>query len=223
MNNSTPTKSGGKPAKEGRQDKRLRLRVEQLQNFLLEKVTFTLAPGECVCISGQSGSGKTRLLRAVADMDPCEGEIWLDDVSRYHFSPPAWRRSVGLLPPESAWWGDMVGDHFSEPDDALLDTLGFPSTVMEWSVSRLSSGERQRLALARLLGNRPRVLLLDEPTANLDPANVTRVEELITKYRQTTAAAVIWVSHYPDQIMRLGGRRLHMESGHLREEGAPCS
>jgi putative ABC transport system ATP-binding protein len=70
-------------------------------------------------------------------------------------------------------------------------------------ISRLSTGERQRLALARLLALRPQVLLLDEATANLDPSNRDRVEDLIQYYRREQGAAVLWVSHDPDQRRRL--------------------
>ncbi|MCP4043079.1 MAG: ATP-binding cassette domain-containing protein, partial [Gammaproteobacteria bacterium] len=178
----------------------------------------SLNTGECIAVSGPSGGGKTCLLRVVADLDPCEGKIWLDGVSRDHFPPPSWRRFVGLLSPESAWWDDVVGVHFDNPDTNLLKELRFPANVMDWTVSRLSSGERQRLALVRLLCNRPRVLLLDEPTANLDPANVARVEELVTEYRHTTDAAVLWVSHDPQQLARVGGRHLRMVAGRLQEE-----
>ncbi len=195
-----------------------RLRIDGVTSFMLQDVHLSLNTGECIAVSGPSGGGKTCLLRVVADLDPCEGEMWLDGVSRDTFPPPSWRRLVGLLSPESAWWDDVVGAHFDNPDTALLKELGFPANVMDWTVSRLSSGERQRLALVRLLSNRPRVLLLDEPTANLDPANVARVEELISEYRQTTDAAVLWVSHDPHQLARVGSRHLRMVAGRLHEE-----
>ncbi|MDX1335484.1 MAG: ATP-binding cassette domain-containing protein, partial [Gammaproteobacteria bacterium] len=71
-------------------------------------------------------------------------------------------------------------------------------------VSRLSSGERQRLALLRMLENSPRVLLLDEPTANLDRENTLLVENMIARYVQDHEAAAVWVSHDAEQQERLG-------------------
>ena len=91
---------------------------------------------------------------------------------------------------------------------------------MEWQVSRLSSGERQRLGLARLLALQPRVLLLDEPTANLDAANTRRVEACLDDYRRGHQAAVLWVSHDPDQRGRVASRELLLEQNRLIEAGA---
>lgn len=78
---------------------------------------------------------------------------------------------------------------------------------MDWEVSRLSSGERQRLSLARLLAGYPKVLLLDEPTANLDKANTNRVEELILTYLREQGASALWVSHDPEQRHRMATHR----------------
>jgi putative ABC transport system ATP-binding protein len=88
-------------------------------------------------------------------------------------------------------------------------------------VARLSSGERQRFALLRLLANRPRVLLLDEPTANLDPDNVIRVEKLVATYMAAEGAGVLWVSHDPLQTTRVARRTLWMEAGRLSREPLP--
>jgi ABC-type iron transport system FetAB ATPase subunit len=100
----------------------------------------------------------------------------------------------------------------------LLERLGFGSEVLGWSVARLSTGERQRLALARLLANGPDVLLLDEATANLDPPNRERVEAIVQDYRRERRAAVLWVSHDPEQRRRLDGRRLIIRNDHLEPE-----
>lgn len=175
--------------------------------------TLALAPGECVCLSGPSGAGKTLLLRAIADLDPHDGEVNLNGESCTDMRAPQWRRRVGLLPAESAWWHDTVGPHFPNRDLQLLQQLGFSAEVLGWQVRRLSSGERQRLALARLLANRPEVLLLDEPTASLDPANVTRAEQLIADYRREHNATVLWVSHDPQQIARVCDRQLRLQDG----------
>jgi putative ABC transport system ATP-binding protein len=204
------------------------LRLEGIRPKVLEPVDLELAAGELVFLSGPSGSGKSLLLRALADLDPHEGEVWIDGRPRSVMPPPEWRRRVGLLPSESHWWEERVGDHFSRPthwaneegrdSTRMLDRLGFGPEVLEWSVSRLSTGERQRLALARLLGNGPEALLLDEATANLDPQNRERVEDLVQDYRRDRSAAVIWVSHDPEQRERLGARRLIIRDQRLEPE-----
>jgi ABC-type iron transport system FetAB ATPase subunit len=120
-----------------------------------------------------------------------------------------------MLPAESQWWYDTVGMHFQTSDRDRLDALGFEEDVMSWTVSRLSTGERQRLALVRLLANRPRTLLLDEPTASLDTENVSRVEEIITCYRSVERASVLWVTHDRIQAERVASRHFELEEGKL--------
>jgi len=176
--------------------------------------------GQCVCLSGASGSGKSLTLRALADLDPHQGEVRLNGDKAAAISGPVWRRQVGLLPAESRWWCDTVGEHFTEIDEALLAKVGFNRDVMQWQINRLSTGERQRLALLRLLANQPRVLLLDEPTASLDRENILRVEDLIAGYRQHHDTAVLWVSHDAEQITRVCNRHVKIQDGKL-VEGAP--
>jgi ABC-type iron transport system FetAB ATPase subunit len=166
-------------------------------------------------VSGPSGAGKTLLLRALADLDPHEGEVRLDGVATRRIPPPVWRRRVGLLAAESAWWGERVRDHFQGDPTAGLERLGLPTAALDWEVRRLSTGERQRLALLRLLENRPEVLLLDEPTANLDDAGRACVEALIRDYREAGGAAVVWVAHDAGQLARVATHWLRMDAGRL--------
>jgi len=179
---------------------------------------LTLDTGECVGLSGPSGSGKTRFLRCVADLDVHEGRLWLDGTASESIPAHDWRRRVALLPAESAWWHDEVGPHFpSRPEPGRLESLGFSEEVLGWRVDRLSSGEKQRLAVLRLLAVEPRVLLLDEPTANLDQDNIDGVEALIEDYRRDRGAAAIWVSHDPRQLERVAGRRVRIAAGRFTE------
>lgn len=184
---------------------------------MIGPVSVDIDAGDCLCISGPSGTGKSLLLRSIADLDPHEGEVWLDGVPCHATPPEQWRTQVGLLPPESSWWLPGVSDHFHDGVPIPLDHVGLSAKTMDKPVVQLSSGEKQRLALMRLLANRPRVLLLDEPTANLDPENTRRVEAVIAEYRRTRKAAVIWVSHDREQITRVANRRLEVLDGRLRE------
>jgi ABC-type cobalamin/Fe3+-siderophores transport system ATPase subunit len=154
----------------------------------------------------------------LVDLDRHTGRVFLDDVESQSVDAPEWRKMIGLLPAESQWWHDTVGPHFGGVVPAGLRKLGFDEDAMTWSVSRLSTGERQRLALLRLLANRPKALLLDEPTASLDKKNVSHAENLIAQYRDETDAPVVWVSHDPDQAMRVAQRHFELRDGKLIEE-----
>ena len=87
---------------------------------------------------------------------------------------------------------------------------------MDWPVARLSTGERQRLALIRAMVLAPPVMLLDEPTSGLDHDTTLRVEAVLHE-RLTGGAAIVFVSHDKAQARRFGGRQLHIEAGVLRE------
>jgi ABC-type sulfate/molybdate transport systems ATPase subunit len=197
-----------------------RLHIEGLRFQHRGPIDLTIDSGECVALSGPSGSGKTLLLRAVADLDPHEGHVFLDGSESQSVEPPVWRRRVGLLFPESRWWFETVGEHIGELEPRWLAQLGLDPGVLRWPVAHLSTGERQRLAVVRLLANRPEALLLDEPTANLDSESAVRMETLLADYRSETGTAVLWVSHDPVQARRVASRLFRLEDGRLVEEGA---
>ena len=109
-----------------------------------------------------------------------------------------------MVPADSQWWFDEVGAHFPGMNgDQLPLALGFPAEVMGWSVSRLSSGERQRLALWRALALQPQALLLDELTANLDGDTAAAIETWLLEETQRRQIATLWVAHDPAQIRRV--------------------
>jgi ABC-type multidrug transport system ATPase subunit len=173
--------------------------------------------GEVVTLRGRSGSGKTLLLRALADLDPHDGTVRLDGVDQVQIPGTTWRRRVRFVAAEAAWWSDRVGDHFRAPDAAATVTeLGLPPHCMNWDVSRLSTGEKQRLGFLRAIGDRPEVLLLDEPTAALDAEAGRAIERLIERERQA-GAAIVLATHSDEQEARLGNRRYVIEAGRLRE------
>ena len=185
------------------------------------KVSLRVAPGEIVCISGESGSGKTRLLRAIADLEPHQGEVWLDGERRAAMAAHCWRRQVMLVPAESSWWGETVAAHFRDPAPGSLEAFGFDAAVLDWQVSRLSSGEKQRLAVLRALSHEPRALLLDEPTANLDPDLTRRVEAWLRDHCRGEAVPVLWVAHDREQIARVADRHFAIRGERLEEQ--PCN
>ncbi len=192
------------------------LSIQDLTYRTYGPFSLEIAAGECVGLTGPSGMGKSLMLRALCDLDPHEGLVRLDDRACDMVSAPEWRCMVGLLPSESQWWYDTVGPHFDdEPDGEALNKLGFGPEVMQWNISRLSSGEKQRLSLLRLLRGKPHALLLDEPTANLDRANMGQVETMIAEYRRTHQAPVLWISHDIDQLRRVTSRLYMLRENQL--------
>lgn len=194
------------------------LLFKDLTTAHLTPQTRQLDNGRIVCLSGASGSGKSLLLRALADLDAHEGEVFLDATLQSATLAHLWRQWVRLVPAERQWWSDSVRDHFTEsPDPADLKALLLPDTALEWPVSRLSSGEKQRLALLRAISTVPRALLLDEPTANLDQTARLAIEDwLITKIRANDWPT-LWVAHDEDQIRRVADQHWQLESGQLIE------
>ena len=192
-------------------------RVEDLTFHTFTKITFSISKAECIGISGPSGIGKSLLLRALADLDPYQGKISLEGVASTSMPAPQWRRQVALLPAEAIWWYRTVGEHFTRIDSEWFSQLGFDQSVLEWNIGRLSSGEKQRLAFLRMLSYDPKVLLLDEPTANLDSKNARQIEDLIAWQRQKRQVAVIWVSHNMNQLERVSTRRFLLSAKELNE------
>lgn len=193
------------------------LRIESLEVFGLAPVSFEVAKGECVAVQGSSGSGKTVLLRAIADLDPARGRVYLDNTERSTVSGPEWRKRVRYAAAEPGWWGEIPAEHFASQNGLKQMTvaLGLESAQLKQSLSELSTGERQRLALVRALLDRPSVLLLDEPTGALDAKATAKAERLI-KQQLKAGRAVVLVSHDRKQVERLASRKLTIRGGKLR-------
>ena len=176
-----------------------------------------IEPAQTVGIQGGSGAGKTRLLRAIADLDPNEAQIALGGIERQDFAPTEWRRAVGLLPAAPLWWRDTPMEHFHQDPSPRLLRIGLrPERILRAPIELLSSGERQRLAFARILDREPRVLLLDEPTANLDPESRLLVEKEAIHYQGQTGCPILWVSHDSDQLRRMASRIFLLAQGRLQ-------
>lgn len=196
------------------------LRLEELQIANIEPINLTIVSGQCIGVSGESGSGKTRLLRAIADLDEHGGQVYEENIAQDQVKAHEWRRRVALLPAESQWWFDTVHQHFNT-QAKYIEALGFDQDVMHWNVSRCSSGEKQRLSILRMLSNCPRVLLLDEPTANLDSSNIARVEDFIGNYLSEHNAIAIWVGHDAAQLERVSQQQYHLSGGQLHQVSKP--
>lgn len=172
---------------------------------------FTVADGECLPLLGASGVGKSILLRSIADLELNQGEMRTGTLIRSQIPAPEWREKVIYVPAESGWWEEKVSAHFHDCKQAQtqLESVRLPADCLHWSVSRLSSGERQRLALLRALLLKPEVLLLDEPTAALDQKSVTAVETLL-QAELNRGVSMVLVSHDDAQARRLAGQSRHL-------------
>lgn len=190
--------------------------IQGLRNVLAGPFTFSVGSGECLAITGASGAGKTVMLRMIADLDPHEGTVVFDGTDRATLPAPQWRRLAALVPARSGWWDDTVAAHFHPGNEvarrALASDLLLPEALFARSIEEASTGERQRLALMRALLGEPRLLLLDEPTASLDPESTQAVEAVISR-RLAAGTTVIWVTHDATQASRIGNTTLHMRTG----------
>lgn len=180
---------------------------------------FDLAAGEALAVMGPSGSGKSLFLRALADLDPAGGEIALRGEDRGAMSGPDWRKRVTYVAAESGWWVERVAEHFEDWQAAapLVRRLGLPEEAGQWRIARLSTGERQRLALVRALVQEPAVLLLDEPTSGLDP-DATKAVEALLRERLAAGTALLFSTHDEEQARRLAKRVIRFRAGQSAEE-----
>lgn len=197
------------------------LQLQSLARLHVAPVDLRVGDGECVSIEGRSGSGKSILLRSIADLDPHEGDCALDGKACSAMPAPVWRRQVTYVAADPGWWAEDVADHFADAAQAgaLLPRVGLPEEALQWPVARLSTGERQRVALLRAFTDANRVLLLDEPTSGLDAESRDSVESLLRE-RLVSGRSIVLVTHDPEFARRIATRHFTMDAGHLREATA---
>lgn len=199
----------------------------------LDGVSAAMAAGEFVAVTGPSGCGKSTLLHLIGAIDlPSTGAVWVDgrslatmteaDRSRYR------RETVGivyqsynLLPYLTAWenvalplaLGGVPRGALRERVDALLDTLGLTDRAEHWP-QELSGGEMQRVAVARAVIARPRLILADEPTGNLDSTAGREVLTLLRDLNQRWRLTLILATHSRDAAA-VADRVLPMKDGRV--------
>jgi ABC-type lipoprotein export system ATPase subunit len=207
----------------------------------LRGVSLTIGAGELVAIMGASGSGKSTLLNILGCLDrPSAGRYRLDgeDVSR--LSPDARAeirgakigfvfQSFNLLPRTSARenvalplvYGDVPPAEHGPRAEAALAAVGLPGAG-DRLPNQLSGGQQQRVAIARALVNRPRLILADEPTGNLDTATSHDVMRLLHELNRSQGLTLVIVTHEPDIAAR-ADRVVLMRDGMVVSDGPPRS
>lgn len=216
----------------------LRRRCPDGEGWLLGGVSVALPAGARLALAGPTGSGKTLLLRALALLDPVDsGELLWRGKPIDRTDVPGFRSRTIYLHQRPALMGDSVEAALRRPfllkthgmahyDEsriaAWLDVLGRAATLLRRPVAELSGGERQIVALLRAVQLDPEVLLLDEPTAALDPDTAESVERLVAAWFDAAPGerAYCWVSHDARQALRMTDHVLRLAAGRIapREE-----
>jgi iron(III) transport system ATP-binding protein len=192
-----------------------------------DHLALRLAPGEAVAIVGPSGSGKTTLLRMIAGLElPDAGEIHLGGRRVDHRDAPHTRGLAFLFQTASLWPHMTVAENilFGLDDlprarrrtrvDLLLERVGLSGFAGRHPAT-LSGGEARRVALARALAPRRAILLLDEPTSNLNPELREAIVALVAEERAVHGTTMIVATHEQVDATRLAGRRLILRDGRL--------
>ncbi|UCC93258.1 MAG: phosphate ABC transporter ATP-binding protein [Thermoplasmata archaeon] len=201
---------------------------------ILEDITIGIQEGESFCILGGSGAGKSMLLRTIVRLhEPDEGEVMLEGSTICALEPQDLRRKVSLVQQSPAMLEGTVEDNLlyglrlaGLPEEEAkrraaqaLEDAAMDATFLERRADKLSGGERQRVAIARAYALRPEVLLLDEPTAALDPRRTREVEMSIHELRSASNLTMVIVTHDIEQARRLGDRTVLMRRGRVVAEG----
>ena len=187
-------------------------------------------PGEILAVIGPSGAGKSTLLRMLNFLEsPDSGKVYFQGQPvNYHKIPLEVRRMVTTVFQNPALLSGNVGSNLQfglrlrglkdghREVDEMLERLGLTS-LRRSPAHTLSGGEAQRVALARALILKPSVLLLDEPTANLDPYNVEMIESVIRGINQTHQTTIVLVTHNIFQARRLADRVALLLNGEIVE------
>jgi putative ABC transport system ATP-binding protein len=193
----------------------------------LGPVTLDLpAPGPVV-LAGPSGSGKSTLLRLLNRLEaPATGTVALRDHDLATLDPCALRRRVAMVFQRPVPLPGTAADNLRVADPSLddpgivaaLDRVGVAAELAARPARDLSGGEAQRLCLARSLATGPEVVLFDEPTSSLDPANAARIEDLALDLA-ASGTAVVWVTHDLDQLRRLARHLVVVIAGAVVQAG----
>lgn len=206
----------------------------------LDNVSFALEPGEFVGIIGHTGSGKSTLMQQMNGLlKPTSGQVLLDGVdiwsdkkltrqARFRvglvFQYPEYQLFEETVYRDIAFGPKNMGLEEKEIDRRVREAAGFVGLTqaqLEVSPFDLSGGQKRRVAIAGVIAMEPEVLILDEPTAGLDPVGRAEILGNIEAYRQAKNATIMMVSHSMEDVARLTDRLLVMNGSRLAMDGTP--
>jgi tungstate transport system ATP-binding protein len=205
--------------------------------YILKNINLRVERGEVFALIGPTGAGKTTLLRLIDTLDtPAEGKVLFNGKSvdssdkvrqetrrRMAFvlqKPVVFNASVYDNVACGLRWRGMKSRRIHEEVEGILKTVGLAS-YKNRNARTLSGGEVQRVAIARAIAVRPEALLLDEPTANLDPVSAAKIEELISEIIKRETITIIMATHDMSQGQRLADRIGVLIDGEMVQSGAP--
>lgn len=212
-----------------------------LAHQALDRVSIQVERGECIAIIGHTGSGKSTLIQHLNGlMRPQSGKVIVNglDVSDPKVDVRLLRRQVGLVfqNPEDQLFEKLVGDDIAYGPFKMGLPIAEVKERVEWAMElvglsfdemkdrptfALSGGQKRKVALAGVLALRPHVLVLDEPTAGLDPRSRNELLQRIRRLNQEEGLTVIFVSHNMEEVARLAQRVYVMANGQIACEGTP--
>ncbi len=207
----------------------------------LRDVTLTIPQGQLVGIAGKTGSGKSSLIQHLnALLQPSSGtvllggkDIYADKKARREarfrvglvFQYPEYQLFEETVYKDIAFGPGNMGLSQEEIDERVREAAGFAGVeeaLFEKSPLELSGGQKRRIAIAGVIAMRPEVLILDEPTAGLDPGACSRVLRNISRYRRETGSTVVIVSHSMDDLAAVADRLLILSDGTVVMDGTPA-
>lgn len=211
------------------------------QRTAIENINISIPQGQFVAVIGHTGSGKSTFIQHLnALMSPTSGKVMCDgkDINADKLSRRDIKWKVGLVfqYPEYQLFEETVYKDIAfgpgnmklsvkEIDERVREAAAFTGVseeLFEKSPLELSGGQKRRIAIAGVIAMRPEVLILDEPTAGLDPAGCRTIQDNICAYREKTGATVIIVSHSMDDVARLADRIIVFDHGTVVMDGTPA-
>ena len=211
------------------------------EKVAIDNIDLNIEQGSFVGIIGHTGSGKSTFIQHLNGLlKPSEGRVFVEgeDIHASKASERAVRFKVGLVfqYPEYQLFEETVykdiafgpknmGLSAGEIDSAVREAAGFvgvPEYLFEASPLELSGGQKRRVAIAGVMAMRPKVLILDEPTAGLDPAGRESILENISYYRRSTGATVLLISHSMDDVAKIADRLVVFSEGRVAMDGTPA-
>jgi putative ABC transport system ATP-binding protein len=214
----------------------LRRQLPGQQQALLSDISFSVRGGDRVALVGPSGSGKSLLCRALAQLDPYEGEVLWRGEPIADSGIPLFRSEVTYVSQRPSLLEDTIRENLRGVFDlaihrqrgqawredrivALLQRFDFDREFLEKTSRELSGGESQVVSLLRAVQLDPTFLLLDEPTSAMDARRALVAEAVVADWQAAapTERAYLWITHNEGQAQRIGQRTLHVQSGRVSE------